>query len=274
MASSHYLANGLLDLVLGATPFTSPATVYGGRLTQAPSRDGTGVVEPSVGGYARIAVTNNATNFPAAALGTKAIAVEHAGAAATLSQGTHTHFAWFDASTAGNLLSFVALPTPEAIAIADVFTLRAGNYSLRLRGVTTPALSILSTYLANELADHYLGAAAYSPPANLHAFLSYTQPAADGSNITEPSGFGYARKSVANNSSNFGPAASGQKDNDVEIAFVAASGGSWGTPRYWGFFDAGSGGNFLMAAQLTQLRTINAGSVYRVPIGQMIAGLV
>lgn len=44
----------------------SPATWYVGLGTAAGADDGSGFVEPVGAGYARVAVTNNATNFPAA----------------------------------------------------------------------------------------------------------------------------------------------------------------------------------------------------------------
>lgn len=49
----------------GATTY-SPATWYFGLSTTTPNDDGTGFTEPSGGSYARVAVTNNTTNFPAA----------------------------------------------------------------------------------------------------------------------------------------------------------------------------------------------------------------
>ena len=44
----------------------APATWYVGLSTTEPSDDGTNLVEPVGGSYARVAVTNNATNWPAA----------------------------------------------------------------------------------------------------------------------------------------------------------------------------------------------------------------
>ncbi len=44
----------------------TPATWYVGLTTTAPNDDGTNVTEPVGGSYARVAVTNNTTNFPAA----------------------------------------------------------------------------------------------------------------------------------------------------------------------------------------------------------------
>jgi len=49
----------------GATTY-SPATWYFALFTVAPNDDGTGGTEVSGGSYARVAKTNNTTNFPAA----------------------------------------------------------------------------------------------------------------------------------------------------------------------------------------------------------------
>lgn len=43
----------------------TPATWYLAALLTMPAVDGTGAVEPTGGSYARLALTNNATNFPA-----------------------------------------------------------------------------------------------------------------------------------------------------------------------------------------------------------------
>jgi hypothetical protein len=51
----------------GAQGSFAPATWYLGVSTTVPADDGTGFTEPSGGSYARVAITNNATNWPAAA---------------------------------------------------------------------------------------------------------------------------------------------------------------------------------------------------------------
>jgi hypothetical protein len=51
----------------GAISGVAPATWYLGISTTTPNEDGTGFTEPSGGSYARVAITNNSTNFPAAA---------------------------------------------------------------------------------------------------------------------------------------------------------------------------------------------------------------
>lgn len=64
------VANATLDAWLGSTTL-GPATVYIALFTVAPTAAGGGT-EVSGGAYARVAVTNNATNFPAAAAQIKA----------------------------------------------------------------------------------------------------------------------------------------------------------------------------------------------------------
>lgn len=53
----------LLDSYFGSG---TPATTYIAAFLTMPAADGTGGVEPAVGSYARVAVTNNGTNWPVA----------------------------------------------------------------------------------------------------------------------------------------------------------------------------------------------------------------
>lgn len=65
--------NAILDSIWGSG---SPATYYVALLVTSPDPDGTGAVEATYTDYARFAVTNNATEFPAAAAGAKSNANE------------------------------------------------------------------------------------------------------------------------------------------------------------------------------------------------------
>ena len=71
MSFTNFLELELLDHVLGNSAYPAPATVYVGLSTTAPNDDGTNFTEPVGGAYARAAVTNNLTNWPAAVSGTK-----------------------------------------------------------------------------------------------------------------------------------------------------------------------------------------------------------
>lgn len=69
-SKSDFLENEILDHVLGNAAYTAPTTLYFALYTVAPT-DAGGGTEVSGNNYARVAVTNNATNFPAASGGMK-----------------------------------------------------------------------------------------------------------------------------------------------------------------------------------------------------------
>jgi len=125
-SKSDYLENKLLDHVLGGGDYTRPATVYVALFTVAPSDSGGGT-EVSGGSYARVAVTNNATNWPAASGGAKSNGTEITFAEATASWGTVVAFAIFDAATAGNMLYWATLTTSKAIDSGDTAKFAVGD---------------------------------------------------------------------------------------------------------------------------------------------------
>ncbi len=114
-AKSTFLSNTMLDLLLGRTAYTAPATLYVALFTAAPTAAGGGT-EVAGGSYSRIAVTNDATSFPAAAAGAKTNAVPVTFAQATGAWGTITHVGIFDALAAGQLLFFAPLAAPQTVA--------------------------------------------------------------------------------------------------------------------------------------------------------------
>ena len=117
MSKTNYLENKVLDHTLGVAPYTQPTAIYVGLFTTEPQEDGTGT-EVSGNGYAREAITfssasNGQTNGPATGDG----AVEFTANGG--SWGTITHFALFDALTAGNMLYKGALSTSKTVADGD-----------------------------------------------------------------------------------------------------------------------------------------------------------
>lgn len=107
-AKSLYLANEILDHVLGGGDYTRPATVYLALFTVAPT-DAGGGTEATGGSYARVAITNNSTNFPAASGGSKTLATEQEFPEATANWGTIVAVAIFDAATSGNMLYWTTI---------------------------------------------------------------------------------------------------------------------------------------------------------------------
>ena len=111
---TDYVNNKVLDLVFGATAFTPPATLYVGLSLTTSNKAGS-YSEPSVGGYARVPLVNNATNFPAAAGGTKTNATVVAFPAPTADWGTVLSLFLSDAATGGNVLAMADLATSKVI---------------------------------------------------------------------------------------------------------------------------------------------------------------
>lgn len=108
---------------------------------------------------------------------------------------------------------------------------------------------------ANALLDLVLGTPGLLP-ATVYIGLLTAIPNANGTGVAEPSGFGYARVSVANNSTQW-PNASGRvKTHANDITFPAASGGGWGTIIWAGVFDASVAGNLVAAVELNTPRVI------------------
>lgn len=125
--------NAVLDRLFGGATLTVPATVYVGLMTAAPNDDGTGVVEPPSGAYARVAVTNDLTQWPAASGGQKANANDIVFPTATSpGWGTVTHFGIFDAASSGNLIAFGALDASRVVIAGDDFRFLAGALVISL----------------------------------------------------------------------------------------------------------------------------------------------
>lgn len=134
---SDYLESKILDHVLGAATFVPPSTVYFALYTVTPD-DAGGGVEVSGGGYARVAVPNNGTNFPPATGDTPTLKANGtsvmfpASGAATSSWGTVVAMAVYDAATGGNELCWAALAIAKTIDVGDTATFGVGAFTLTL----------------------------------------------------------------------------------------------------------------------------------------------
>jgi hypothetical protein len=111
-------ANAVLDAYFGSG---TPATTYIGLFTTMPAADGTGGVEVIGGSYVRKAITNNNTNWPAAAGAQKSNAVAIAFATATANWGNVQGAGVFSASSGGNPDYFAELDADRTINNGDAF---------------------------------------------------------------------------------------------------------------------------------------------------------
>ncbi|GIM45245.1 hypothetical protein DNHGIG_07940 [Collibacillus ludicampi] len=132
MPYTTYLDNTFLNLVFGGTGYTPPATLYVGLSTTTPTTSGGNITEPSGNGYARVAVANNPTNWPAASNGSKSNGTAITFPAATGPWGTVTYFFIADAPTGGNVLGYGALTAAQTINQGDTLSFAAGALTVSM----------------------------------------------------------------------------------------------------------------------------------------------
>lgn len=123
---SNFLENEILDHVFGNAAYAAPATLYLGLSTTTIVDAGTGITEPSGNGYTRAAVTNNATNFPAASNGSKSNGTVINFPTPTGAWGTVVNFFVADASTAGNILAYGTLTVAQPIVSGNPVSFQVG----------------------------------------------------------------------------------------------------------------------------------------------------
>ncbi len=123
---SNYLCNKLLDAVHGGPDFVKASPTYFALMTVMPTASGGGT-EVSGGSYARVSVTNNSTNWPAASGQTKQNATAIDWGTATANWGTIVGVAEYDASSGGNLLTFGPLSTSRTVNSGQSFQVPANG---------------------------------------------------------------------------------------------------------------------------------------------------
>jgi len=129
---TDFLENELLDHVFGNAAYQPSGTLHVGLSTTTISDDGTGDTEPVGNNYARASVTNNATNWPAAAAGAKANGTDITFNQASGSWGTITYFAIYDHPTGGNMLGYGDLTTSKTIVNGDTPKFSTGDLDITL----------------------------------------------------------------------------------------------------------------------------------------------
>lgn len=121
MSKTNYLEEVLLNHVLRATPYASPAAVYVALFTTAPTETGGGV-EVSGGGYTRQSVT-----FSVPSGGTVSNTADIVFPVATAPWGVITAFAVMDAAAAGNMLYYGNLTATRDVQVNDQIKFPVGQ---------------------------------------------------------------------------------------------------------------------------------------------------
>lgn len=126
---ADYWENEILDHLFGKGSYTPP-TIYVGLSTADPTDDASGLAEPSGNSYARVATAG--ADWNVASGGAIANANDVTFPEATGSWGTITHFAIFDAASAGNMLAHGALNVSKSISSGDTAKFAAGDLDVTL----------------------------------------------------------------------------------------------------------------------------------------------
>lgn len=121
----------------------------------------------------------------------------------------------------------------------------------------------LSDYSENELLDHILGTAAYTPVATLYLAISTTNPDDAVGNLTEPVGGSYARVAIAFN------AAATRKVVQTALAEFPTATGAWGTITHWAIMDTLTSGNMLAHGALTASKNVTSGKTFSIAAGEI-----
>ena len=128
-SKSDFLEDAILDHVLGGGDYTRPGTVYIALYTSAPTDSGGGT-EVTGGSYARVAVTNNLTNWPAASGSIKQNGVAFTFTQATANWGTVVAFSILDAVTSGNFMYWGDLTASKSVENGDTAEFAIGGITI------------------------------------------------------------------------------------------------------------------------------------------------
>jgi hypothetical protein len=127
-------------------------------------------------------------------------------------------------------------------------------------------MSSFTDYTENLALTYLFTTGSATRPTTWYVGL-FTAAPSDTGGGTEVSGNGYAR--VVTGTITVSGTSPTNATNAAAIEFAAASGGNWGSVGWAAIFDASTSGNMLAWAPLTTARTINAGDVLRIPIGDL-----
>jgi hypothetical protein len=119
-----------------------------------------------------------------------------------------------------------------------------------------------SNFLETEILDHVFAGAAYTAPSTKYLALFTAVADGEAGSVTEVTGGGYARQTVAFTTSG------NTTSNNAAVEYPTAT-ANYGTVTHVGVYDASSSGNLMAYAALSSNKTIETGDVFRVPSGDL-----
>ena len=131
---SYTQSNKILNRYFGNVSDTVASTLYLGLSTTAINNDGTGATEPSGGGYARVAVVNNKTNWSNASNGILSNLTALSFPESSTSWGTVSHVFLSD-TIGGAPIYFDALATPRAVQAQTTLIFAINTIQIRMTTV-------------------------------------------------------------------------------------------------------------------------------------------
>ena len=119
-----------------------------------------------------------------------------------------------------------------------------------------------TNFLETEILDHVFAGSAYTAPTTKYLALFTAVADGEAGSVTEVTGGGYARQTVAFTTSG------NTTSNNAAVEFPTAT-ANYGTVTHVGVYDASSSGNLMAYASLSSSKTIETGDVFRVPSGDL-----
>ena len=232
-----------LDNLLNDTANWSTSDMFVGLSYAVPSdANGTGYDEVTEAGYSRQAVTAAQWDLPTAAEPSEVdnnVTVTWGPATANwdnAAAGTIQAIGFHTLASGGSLLAWAPTSTTPTVNNGDSFQIAIGDINIQL---AQEGADGMTTYAHQQILEQWANKGDYTPPGDLYIGLSTTDPAVDGTSISEPVGFAYARVQIPATdwaaATNANPSVKILDTNGV--TFPQASGGAWGNIRAWVLFD-------------------------------------
>jgi hypothetical protein len=114
-----------------------------------------------------------------------------------------------------------------------------------------------STDLDNDILDHFFGKATWAAQGdNRYVGLSSTTPTKAGTNVTEPSGGGYARQQLTAASMDVAASSTTSSNADITFPQATADYASGADMTHMVMYDAVTVGNFQLFKSLTVTKPV------------------